>query len=130
MREAYPVIFTHTGDGKHNTFVIDFEVGTNGDDIADAIQKTRDLIGVSGLDMIDNGNEIPLPFTNDCGRLGAGAFISMIDIDFEEYRRAHDMRTVRRNVSLPSWLNVAADKAGLNVSAVLQDALKKELNIE
>ena len=32
-------------------------------------------------------------------------------------------------VSLPSWLNVEAEKAGVNVSAVLQAALKKELHI-
>ena len=130
MLLAYPVIFTHTGDETYKTFVIDFEKGTQSESLAEAIRETRDLIGETGLEMLDNGIEIPLPFTNDCGHLGAGAFISMIDIDFDEYRRAHDMRTVRRNVSLPSWLNVAADNAGLNVSALLQNALKKELNVK
>jgi len=40
------------------------------------------------------------------------------------------MKTVRRNVSLPSWLDVEAEKAGINVSALLQAALKKELKID
>jgi post-segregation antitoxin (ccd killing protein) len=53
----------------------------------------------------------------------------MVDIDFTEYRKANDLRTVRRNVSLPSWLNSAADKAGVNVSALLQAALKQELHL-
>jgi len=53
----------------------------------------------------------------------------MVDIDFTAYRRANEKRTVRRNVSLPSWLNVEAEKAGINVSAVLQMALKQELHI-
>lgn len=39
------------------------------------------------------------------------------------------MRTVRRNVSLPQWLNVRAEQSGVNVSAVLQKALKAELGI-
>jgi len=39
------------------------------------------------------------------------------------------MRTVRRNVSLPCWLDAAAERAGINVSAVLQKALKNELNL-
>jgi post-segregation antitoxin (ccd killing protein) len=52
-----------------------------------------------------------------------------VDIDFSEYRRAVDLKTVRRNVSLPSWLNAEAEKAGLNVSAVLQNALKQELRL-
>jgi post-segregation antitoxin (ccd killing protein) len=39
------------------------------------------------------------------------------------------MKTVRRNVSLPSWLDVAAKEANVNVSAVLARALKQELNL-
>jgi post-segregation antitoxin (ccd killing protein) len=37
--------------------------------------------------------------------------------------------SVRRNVSLPAWLDAEAARSGINVSAVLQDALKKELHI-
>ena len=55
--------------------------------------------------------------------------VSFVDVDFTEYRRQNDMRTIRRNVSLPSWLNAEADKAGLNVSAVLQNALKQALGV-
>jgi post-segregation antitoxin (ccd killing protein) len=58
-----------------------------------------------------------------------GEFVSMVDIDFTEYRKANDRRTVRRNVSLPCWLNAEAEKAGVNVSAILQTALKQELHI-
>ena len=46
-----------------------------------------------------------------------------------EGQNAAQLGQVRRNVSLPSWLNVEAEKAGVNVSAVLQAALKKELHI-
>ena len=56
--------------------------------------------------------------------------VTLIDIDFTEYRRKNDMKTVRRNVSLPSWLDLEAEKAGINVSALLQAALKKELKID
>lgn len=91
---------------------------------------TRDLLGVMGIDMQDDGDEIPQPFSKGRPENKTDDFVSLVDIDFDEYRRAHDMRTVRRNVSLPSWLNVEAEKAGLNVSAVLQDALKNELNIK
>lgn len=40
------------------------------------------------------------------------------------------MKTVRRNVALPSWLNYAADQAGVNVSRILQEALMSVLKIE
>ena len=32
-------------------------------------------------------------------------------------------KMVRRNVTLPNWLNVEADRLNLNVSKVLQEAL-------
>ena len=38
-----------------------------------------------------------------------------------------DNRTVRRNVTLPNWLNQEAEKAHVNVSKVLQEALMARL---
>ena len=46
--------------------------------------------------------------------------VSMVDIDFVEYRRRVDNKTVRRNVTLPNWLNQEAKKAHLNPSLILQ----------
>ena len=57
-------------------------------------------------------------------------FVSLVDIDLLAYRRAHNSKTVRRNVSLPSWLNQAAEETGVNVSKVLQEALIDKMQIE
>ena len=38
-------------------------------------------------------------------------------------------KTVRRNVTLPSWIDYAAEKAKVNVSKILQEALIKELGL-
>ena len=59
----------------------------------------------------------------------SGAIVSLVDVDFAEYRRQNDMRTVKKNCTIPSWLNFAAERAGVNFSAILQAALKKELHI-
>ncbi|WP_425388431.1 type II toxin-antitoxin system CcdA family antitoxin [Andreesenia angusta] len=37
---------------------------------------------------------------------------------------------MRKNVSIPSWLNEMAKNQGINFSQVLQDALKSELDID
>jgi post-segregation antitoxin (ccd killing protein) len=50
-------------------------------------------------------------------------------VDFAEYRRKNDMRAVKKNCTIPSWLNYEAERAGVNFSAVLQTALKQELNV-
>lgn len=40
-----------------------------------------------------------------------------------------DNKTVRRNVTIPNWLNQKAEKAHLNVSKVLQEALMSRLGV-
>ncbi len=40
--------------------------------------------------------------------------VTLVDIDFAAYRRANDLRTVRKNVTLPSWLNDLAERNGVN----------------
>ena len=55
--------------------------------------------------------------------------MSLVDIDFTEYRRKVDNKTVRRNVTIPNWLNQEAEKAHLNVSRVLQEALMAKLDV-
>lgn len=62
-------------------------------------------------------------------REAGDGLVTLVDVDFAEYRRRNEMKTVRRNVSLPSWLDAAAREADVNVSAVLSKALKKELRI-
>ena len=57
------------------------------------------------------------------------SIISYVDIDFKVYRDRVDNRTVRRNVTLPNWLNREAEKAQINVSRVLQEALMAKLGV-
>ena len=54
---------------------------------------------------------------------------SLVDIDFDIYRRKVDTKTVRRNVTLPNWLNQEAEEAHINVSKVLQEALMAKLGV-
>lgn len=128
MKKAYPVIFTPAKEGGFTSYIPDFEINSQGEDLADVIENTRDAIGIIGIDMEDEGKSLPEPSTVIQHK--DNEIISFVDVDFIEYRRQNDMRTVRRNVSLPSWLNVEAEKAGLNVSSVLQNALKQALGLE
>ena len=86
----------------------------------------RDAIGLMGIDMQDDGKPFPAP--SEHVDHATGDVVSLVDVDLLAYRRANEQRTVRRNVTLPSWLNAAANEAGLNVSAILQTALKQQLN--
>jgi len=128
MKTAYPVVFTKLPDG-YAAYVPDFPLDTQGDSLAEAIEMARDAIGLMGIDIEDDDKPIPFPSGLESVTCDEGEFVSMVDIDFTEYRRSYERRTVRRNVSLPAWLNTEAVKAEINVSALLQAALKQELQI-
>lgn len=130
MKSAYPVVMTQ-GKEFIVVFVPDFNINTQGKDITDAIEMARDAIGLMGIDMQDDGEALPEAsnLADIQAKAPSGSIVSLVDVDFSEYRRKNDMRTVKKNCTIPSWLNFEAEKAGVNFSAVLQAALKSELNI-
>lgn len=142
MKKVYPVIFTHT-DTNILIEVPDLKILTEANEegkekasFADAITVARDAIGLSCISAEDNREAIAeASSTNDID-VSKGIFaeegeslISLVDIDLAEYRRKVDNKTVRRNVTLPNWLNQEAEAANLNVSRVLQEALMQKLDV-
>ncbi len=129
MKLAYPVILSK-GKDHVIVYIPDFNINTQGEDYADALEMARDAIGLMGIDMEDEKEPLPIPSEPEAVKTDSeNDIVSLVDVDFAEYRRQQDMRTVRRNVTLPSWLNFEAEKSGVNVSAILQRALKQELHI-
>lgn len=125
MIKAYPIILTPSKIGYVVT-VPDLDINTQGKDIAEAIYMARDAIGLWGITEQDDGRTIPEPSTIEPPH-ELNEFVAWVDIDFDDYRKANDMRTVRKNLTIPSWLNVKAEKAGINFSQVLQEALIERL---
>lgn len=136
MKNVYPVFFTKT-NSNILVEVPDFNILTEGKDFSDAIEMARDAIELKCVSMEDDKEIIPEPSKITDLDIDTGVFsdegetmISYVDIDSTLYRRQIDMKTVRRNVSLPSWLNNAAESAGVNVSNILQEALINTLKLE
>lgn len=133
MKAVYPVLFTKV-ESSILVEVPDLNITTEGKDMNDAIEMARDAIELVCVSMEDSNEEIQKP--SDSLDVEKGEFsnegvtvLSYVDIDSDEYRRKIDTKVVRKNVSLPSWLNYEADKAGINVSRVLQDALMEKLGV-
>ena len=129
MKAAYPIIMT---EGKEHiiVYVPDFNINTQGTNYADAMEMARDAIGLVGIDMEDDNEKLPKPSSIDAAKSGAGnGIVTLVDVDFAEYRRKNELRTVKKNCTVPSWLGYEAERAGVNFSAVLQAGLKRELHI-
>ncbi len=129
MKTAYPVVLSQ-GKTHIVVFIPDFNINTQGKDTADAIEMARDAIGLMGIDMEDEKEALPAPTAlHDVAREKESDVVTLVDVDFAEYRRKNDMRAVKKNCTIPSWLNFEAEKAGVNFSSILQAALKRELRI-
>jgi hypothetical protein len=50
-------------------------------------------------------------------------------VDTTEYRAAIENKAIKKTLTIPSWLNHAAEKQHLNFSQILQEALKERLQI-
>lgn len=128
MKNTYPIILIPEEVG-FTVYIPDFDINTQGDDLTEAIEMARDAIGIMGIDMEDDGKTIPQasPFSNI--KINNGEFMSLVDVDFAEYRRKNETKVVKKNCTLPSWLCYEAEKANINFSQILQSALKQELHI-
>ena len=126
-RIVYPIIISEETDGLYVS-IPDFEMSTQGESIADAIVMARDAIGLMGIDMQDEGKELPIPNSKEC-ETREGDIVTLVDVDFAEYRKRVDNRAVKKNCTIPYWLSVEAEKVGINYSRILQEALVNILGL-
>lgn len=122
MQYVYPAIFEPDEDAVGVHFPDMKECMTCGDDIADALSMAKDCLEMILVYYEDNGKEIPP--ASDIKSIKTKHIVSYVLADTDEWRREFDNSAVRKNCTIPNWLNTKAEKAGVNFSQVLQDALK------
>lgn len=130
MKLIYPVIITQTDKDSFFVQIPDMDIATQGTSLENAIDMARDAICLMAVDMEDDGRKFPAP--SEMSSLIAdypNGTVTLVDADIDAYRRMLDNRAVRKNCTIPSWLNEKAEAANINFSAVLQEALKQRLQI-
>lgn len=53
--------------------------------------------------------------------------INMVSVDVSEYAKEHFEKSVRKTLSIPEWLNNAAQEKKINFSKTLQEALIEKI---
>lgn len=125
----YPAIFAK--DDKFYTVRFpDFDsCYTQGDDLQDAFDMAADVLCLTLYDMEENKENIPSASDISSVKAGENEFVTLVSCDTMEYRRFYDNKAVKKTLTIPAWLNTMSEREGINFSAVLQAALKKELHI-
>ena len=128
MKYVYPAIFTPLDDGQYDVYVPDLPYcRTCGLNLAEAIEMAEDAVSMWLWDAENKSENIPVPSFTLAHE--PPQFVSLVKADTDEYRKAHDTRSVKKTLSIPAWLNSQAEKANAPFSQILQQGLKEYLHI-
>lgn len=75
------------------------------------------------LDELENGNTLPNASDYNAISHTPDSFISLLTLDMDTYTEKYGQKAVRKNITIPAWLNTYGEKNHLNFSKILQDAL-------
>ena len=130
MKYAYTAVFTPEEKGMFSVNFPDLQgCYTSGDDIADAIYMAQDVLCLTLYDLEQDKKPIPKASNPHDIKTSGGEFTSIVAVDTEMYRRFYESKSVKKTLTIPMWLNERAERANINFSGILQEALKERLHI-
>ena len=125
MKLVYPAIFRPCEEKEGYTVIVPDLPGcvTEGDTLADAILMAEDAASGWVLDELEDGNPIPSAKSVNDITVQPGEFVNLLVLDMDSYAEKYGNKAVRKNLTIPAWLNTFAEKNQVNFSQVLTEAL-------
>lgn len=93
----------------------------------EAFRNAQEAMALHLYSMEQDGDPIPVPTPVNQLTPDEGGVLAMIEVFMPAFRDRMINKSVNRTVTLPAWLNAAAQERNINFSQVLQDALKAQL---
>ena len=121
---AYPAVFKEEESGYFVKFPDIQPCYTEGKTLEEAVIMAKDVLESRIEVALENNEALPPP--SDIDALDVGR-VMLIVADVENIKS--QTRYVKKTLSIPYWLNAAAEKEHINFSGVLQDALKERLEV-
>lgn len=129
MKLIYPAIFTPFDEGEGYTVEVPDLPGcvTEGDNMIEAIEMAVDAASGWILLELEEGKQVPGASKPSDLEVPEGSIVSMIILDMDSYAEKYGSKVVRKNITIPAWLNTFGEKNHINFSKVLSDALMKQV---
>ena len=136
MLSAYPACFYKEREGGYSVIFPDLDhLSSCGDTLDEALKMAVDCLAGYLYTLKMTGEPVPEPSAPD--KIDpdeeydeyAEVFVNIVTVDVDEYARVHFEKSVKKTLSIPSWLNDLAIQNKINFSQVMQKALKAELNL-
>ena len=125
----YPAVFQQEDEGFS---VWAYDVPgciSQGNTLEEAVENIKDAFGLFVEEEKEDGVKIPKASNPADIPLEDGQFVALFEFDWLEYLKKNDKRTVKKTLTIPAWLNAAAEESHINFSGVLKEALIARLNI-
>lgn len=125
MKLVYPAIFTPCIEKEGYTVVVPDLPGcvSEGDSLINALEMATDAACGWILGELEDGNTFPSPTPHELVKTDSEGFVNLLVLDIDAYAEKYGDKAVRKNITIPAWLNTFGETHGLNFSKVLQDAL-------
>lgn len=126
MKLTYPACF-YPCEQKNGAYTVEVPdlpgCVSEGDSLADAILMATDAASGWVLDELEDGKSAPAASPLESIVPDSGGFVNMLVLDMDTYAEKYGEKAVRKNLTIPAWLNTFAEKNDINFSQVLQDSL-------
>lgn len=130
MKYVYPAVFQPEAVGGFYISFPDLDgCFTQGSSLAEGMEMATDALNLMLWHMEEEHLPIPSPSLPQDLTVEQGAFVTLISADTLTYRRRHDTKSVRKNLSIPRWIDTLAMERNVNFSNLLQNALMRELGV-
>ena len=126
MKYVYPACF-YKEDDCYSVLFSDFECATQGDNLTEAMAMAAEAAAGWIIGSLERGEPLPKSTPLENVQPDDGGFASFVYINLEELKPLYDEKPVKKTLTIPSWLNQAAERKSVNFSVTLKEALIEKL---
>ena len=126
----YPCIFIYKKSGGIGINFPDLDGCISfGEDEQNAFHNAKEAMSLHLYGMEQDNDDIPAPSSIKDIEVEPHESIVLIDVYMPIFRAKQDNKFVKKTLTIPKWLNIEAERAGVNFSQILQTSLKDRLQI-
>ncbi len=126
----YPAIITKLDENDYNIKFPDFdEIISYGDSIEEAYLMAEDALKLCLFDLYEDDKTIIEPSIINNIKLDESQVMILVKVNLKQIIKEYDNKSIKKTLTIPSWLNKEAEKSHINFSKLLQEALVDYLKI-
>jgi len=126
MKVYYSAIFEKGTDGYYGVrFPALDGCFSGGETFTEAYENAQEALGLYITTLETRGKKIPLDDIENV-KLNHTEKLAVVISDLKKYRKK---KSIKKTLTIPYWLNELAEKKHINFSGVLQEALRKRLDV-